>query len=317
MGNAKSKKLQKKQPERLYYIDVLNILACFFVVLLHCTGVIFNYENSARWCIAAALNSITRSAVPVFVTITGITLLEYRSKYNTETFFKKRFLRTLVPFVIWSVIYVIWNEINAGNGFPSAGDFMMGIMNCKATNVFWFFYLLFGLYLSIPVLSLIAEKKNEKIIYYYATLCILVNGLIPFYNYFSPYKLSGNFTIPIASGYIIYLLFGYILKNESYKREIRLAVYIVGVLTVLVTFFGTVYISKKAGKSEGLFFDCSVIPMSFAYTLFAKHMWKLIEKKNASDATPPPFAKFAHTLEAYFAHRFGCKPRRLSYSYYC
>lgn len=290
MGNTKSKKLQKKQPERLYYIDILNILACLCVISLHCTETAFSYQNTPKWHIAVALRTLTFTAVPVFIMITGITLFDYRQKYDTETFFKKRVLRTLVPFVIWSVIYVIWNAINAGNIFPSPGAFIIGIISCKASGVLWYFYMIFGIYLSIPVLSLIAEKKNEGIIYYYAALCILASALIPLFNYFSPYKLSGSFTIPIASGFISYLIFGYILKIENWKREIRINAYIAGVLSVLLTFFGTVYFSKKSGKLDDVFLGYSSIccmVLSVSYVLFIKRSVKLIQNKNNSAVTPP------------------------------
>lgn len=48
-------------------------------------------------------------AVPVFFMLTGATLINYRKRYGTGTFFKKRLLKTLVPFIIWSIIGICWS----------------------------------------------------------------------------------------------------------------------------------------------------------------------------------------------------------------
>ena len=34
--------------------------------------------------------------------------MNYREKYDTKTFFKKRFIKVLVPFAFWAIIMFIW-----------------------------------------------------------------------------------------------------------------------------------------------------------------------------------------------------------------
>lgn len=44
-----------------------------------------------------------RPAIPLFVMVTGALLLPVRT--TTPAFYKKRLLRVMVPFLIWSVAY--------------------------------------------------------------------------------------------------------------------------------------------------------------------------------------------------------------------
>ena len=41
MGSGKLPADGTNSPKRLYYIDILNILSCFAVVVLHCSGGVF------------------------------------------------------------------------------------------------------------------------------------------------------------------------------------------------------------------------------------------------------------------------------------
>ena len=95
---SKEEDLSKR---RIAYIDFMNIWACFGVVCLHCSGSVFEYGQieTRLWVLSMLVQTIMHPAVPLFFMITGTTLLEYRKKYSTKFYFKKRFLRTGIPFV--------------------------------------------------------------------------------------------------------------------------------------------------------------------------------------------------------------------------
>lgn len=98
---------EKTTQARLDYIDFMNIFACFGVVCLHCSGLVFQFSETRAWFVAMLVQTIFHFAVPVFFMISGTTLLEYRSRYSTKTFFKKRFAKTGTPFVFWSLFYLL------------------------------------------------------------------------------------------------------------------------------------------------------------------------------------------------------------------
>lgn len=100
--------------------------------------------------------------------LSGSHLLNYRSKYSTIIFFKKRLVKVGVGLLIASAVcYVIYSvfpsSFYAADGF--ARDFSLrSFISRFATNTindtYWFLYSIIYLYLITPLLSLAAEKKR-------------------------------------------------------------------------------------------------------------------------------------------------------------
>lgn len=86
------------------YITLLKVLSAISVVYLHANGCFWTFSSEKRyWATANVIESFFYFAVPVFFMITGATLIDYRDRYDTKTFFKKRFQKTAIPFLLWSV----------------------------------------------------------------------------------------------------------------------------------------------------------------------------------------------------------------------
>ena len=93
--------------KRVLYYDVLNVVACFGVVAMHFNGLVYAYSPTFDWFQALFVDCFFYWAVPVFFMLTGATLLGYRDKYDTKTFFSKRLRRVAVPFLAWSLIALV------------------------------------------------------------------------------------------------------------------------------------------------------------------------------------------------------------------
>ena len=92
---------------RHYWIDLLNVIACFAVVVLHCSTSIFMNTGDAEWLIDVVYQSLCIFAVPVFFMISGANLLGYRKKYDTKTFFVKRFKKVVFTLCVASAIVYV------------------------------------------------------------------------------------------------------------------------------------------------------------------------------------------------------------------
>ncbi len=156
-----------------------------------------------------------------------------------------------------------------------------GIFNNGANNVFWFFYVIFGIYLSMPVLSKLAKPENFRQITYLCLLSYFFGGIFPCITRFLQ-PINGGIVPTIATGYLGYLFLGWLIRHENFSRKIRVAVYTSGVLGTLLMFFGTWWLSRKTGQTDTFFMEyCSVacFPLSAAVMLFAKHFrWERIYK---------------------------------------
>lgn len=105
-----------KENKRILYFDVLNIMACFCVILMHHNGIVHFFSDTMQWKQALIVEVVAYWAVPVFFMLTGATLLDYSERYDTKTFFKKR----VFPYVnsIFTLEYNFFSCIQkVGNTF--------------------------------------------------------------------------------------------------------------------------------------------------------------------------------------------------------
>ena len=94
---------------RTAYIDVLSVLAALAVVSLHTNGCFWQFSATERyWKTANIIEGLCYFAVPIFFMINGATLIDYRSRYSTVEFFKKRVMKTVIPFISWSLIGILF-----------------------------------------------------------------------------------------------------------------------------------------------------------------------------------------------------------------
>lgn len=155
-------KFIEEEKKRIIYYDLLNVVACISVIAMHCNGIVHSYANTIEWKESLVVEVIAYWAVPIFFMLSGATLIEYRAKYTTRTFLKKRVEKTLIPFVAWSflmLLYKCFNGVISYNAL-SVKEVFSRFINCSIENVYWFFVPLFAVYLCIPVLSSLSQGKK-------------------------------------------------------------------------------------------------------------------------------------------------------------
>ena len=163
--------------EREIWIDWMRVVACFFVMLTHSCepfylggdGSLILTKADAIW--VSILNVLPRAAVVLFVVASSY--LQFPLHYSTGEFFRRRAVRVLVPFAIWTVAYALcWGE--------PVQNFKDLLLNFNyAAGHLWFVYMMLGVYLLMPLLSPWAEKVGKKELQVYLALWLFTT-LIPF-----------------------------------------------------------------------------------------------------------------------------------------
>ena len=158
------------------WLDWLRVLACLMVLLTHSCepfylggeGSLILTRSDAVW--VAVLNSLPRAAVALFVVASSY--LQFPLHYSTGEFFRRRALRVLVPFAVWTVVYaLVWGE--------PVQNFKDLLLNFNyAAGHLWFVYMLVGVYLIMPLLSPWAEKVSRRELQLYLGIWLLTT-LIP------------------------------------------------------------------------------------------------------------------------------------------
>ncbi len=161
---------------REVWVDWMRVAACFMVILVHATepfylggeGSLILTSTDAFW--SAFSDSFARACVAMFVVASSY--LQFPLHYSTGEFFRRRAVRILIPFIIWSLVYAIaWGE-----PVSNLKDLLLNF-NYAAGHL-WFVYMLIGIYILMPLLSPWAEKVSKKELQVY--LCIwLFTTIIP------------------------------------------------------------------------------------------------------------------------------------------
>lgn len=251
-----------EKSRRYEFIDFLNILACLCVIFMHCNGIVHSFEYSRAWKESMFIEAAAYWAVPVFFMISGATLMGYREKYRTFIFVKKRVLKTVVPFIAWVLISLVFKS---ASGLMKPDLSLAGIVdmfnNTTTENVYWFFIPLFMCYLSMPVLSLL--KDNKRMLIYMAAGAFLVYSVYPIMCTFLKIGRNSAVIFPTAGGYLLFVILGYLLTVTELSKKMRVAIYILGFLGFAIRFGFTVVWSTESGMLNQTFWGYLNFPSVF------------------------------------------------------
>ena len=151
---------QNNNAQREIWLDWMRVSACFLVMATHSCepfylggeGSLILTKTDAIW--VSILNVLPRACVALFVFASSY--LQFPLHYSTGEFFKKRAIRILPPFILWSIVYAL----AYGEPVQNFKDLLLNF-NYTAGHL-WFVYMLVGLYLIMPLLSPWAEKVGKR-----------------------------------------------------------------------------------------------------------------------------------------------------------
>ena len=109
-----------KAREDLMYVRVIRAFALLIIVTQHVSfPLIYQYNNLSYsdWWIGNAFYMWGKAGSPLFVMVSGLLLLNPSRDEPISVFFRKRFLKVLWPFVVWSFIYLLWRIYARGEEF--------------------------------------------------------------------------------------------------------------------------------------------------------------------------------------------------------
>lgn len=230
------------------YISVLTVISALAVVILHTNGCFWSFSYERYWVTANIIECVFYFAVPVFFMITGATLIDYRERYSTAEYFKKRAMRALLPFVFWSLVGACWVYATSGTAPGSLADLINRVLNTNYISIFWFFPSLFAVYLAIPFISLVPKEARRMSFGYAIVAAALTISILPLVFGLVGISWPGALQFPAAGGYLLYVLIGYWVANYDLTWQQRCMLYIAGCVGLLAHIIGTQILSYQAGE---------------------------------------------------------------------
>lgn len=256
------------------WIDLVRALSAFLVVLAH-----VEYSGSGSSVVRTFYYALTRVAVPLFFMVSGFLLLSRNEPYLE--FFRKRFLKVFIPFIIWSIIYLIWKgELLDQPLITILKSYFVKIIRGPRENHLWFFYQLFGLYLFTPILRVYVEKASIKDLLYFCGIWFVLTPLANLIQEFTPIQIG--FEYGFLNGYIGYFVFGYLTSRLNFSRShklIALAVFFTHlVLTTAAMYLSRYYEIRSQYFEDYLSFNVVLMSCSLFIALTGLDVSDLIDR---------------------------------------
>ena len=200
---------------------MLNVVSCISVIALHCNGYVHKFDTADQWWWMHVLFEVAfYNAVPIFFMLSGATLLGYHQKYDTRTFFKKRFKKAFLPFLVFSILFYVFAIVFTRH--PDLSLTKVGY-NIATGHIpftdYWFFVPLFILYLFMPFLSVMVTNLSNRQLLALIVLIVAIQGICE-----PAIALVGaEWKLPMGS-YVAYLLLGYYLSKTDWEMNLKVVV---------------------------------------------------------------------------------------------
>ena len=222
MNNGPEQGLRREIIPELY---VLRGLALLGIVFQHAMGVYIRRENIpfADAVMIGMFFNLTKFAVPAFVFAAGMALFyNYYKKLNYPLFISKRILEILLPYVLWTAIYEVYNH-----GVPTVSmlwlmEFGKNVLLGTGEYHLWFVVLIFQFYLFYPVILALFKlcRAGGAVVSYlamglltslFAVLMWFSSSYILLHDFHFKNQILQAFLIEYRDRNFIYFLFYFVL----------------------------------------------------------------------------------------------------------
>ena len=224
----------KKQ--RLAYLDYIRVVATVMVMVLHCIYVYYeSFENYGLplWRVLGYVDELTRTGVPLFFMISGYLTLS-RGIDDFGAFYRKRFAKVGLPFLVYDVFYYLVGSANAGIE-PTVKGYFKGFLESGNEYHLWFVYSIMFMYLLAPFLRRIVVACSERQLWFLMFLATFQTTLRPLINYlFGGFGINVYLTNDGFSAYMGYFILGYILGTHANNKWFKRVLYTLGILSFLI-----------------------------------------------------------------------------------
>ncbi|WP_248723502.1 acyltransferase [Seonamhaeicola sp. ML3] len=249
--------------ENQFGISLLRIISTISVIIIHVSGplvVQYGEISQFKWNVANVFDSFSRYSIPMFFMISGALLLN--RDYNLKDFLKKRFIKILPAFLVWSLVYSIANRYFFNNEIFDLKKVFRDIFYGSEYHL-WFVYVLLGLYLFTPILRpWIKNATSKNVLYVLGVWVVTLFAAIPVLNNYLP-----KIDLAYFSGFIGYFILGFYLTNWNTKSRLMAVLAIVSGLSITV--LGTYFMTIRNGGFYDFFYEyLSLNALMVSYGVF-------------------------------------------------
>ena len=245
--------------EKLAYIELLRVVAIFFVVFNHTRNLGYTLYmevsgGSAYWG-SLSLSILCKIAVPIFFMISGGLLLG--RKESLKELFRRRILRYVAVILLFTFLqYLRIVRVHPERGFHP-GEWLRYCFTGDIIEPYWFLYAYLSFLLLLPFLRHLAAVMRGRE-YLYLLGLKAFSTIIGFFSFYT--GISSGLSLPFLADLIFYPLIGYyfMMKIDPTPRSLlRPVLLMTGLLACLLLAVIQAHFYLRSGKT-GLEGFCSL-----------------------------------------------------------
>ena len=276
------------------YLEIMRILACFFVIFNH-TGnngfFLFSQRSwgSVQFWLYMFASIFCKFSVPLFFAISGVLLLSQPDESMKKLWFR-RIGRIAMSLFVFSFIYYIV-EVYTGNQEWDIPNFFIQLYENNWNFSYWYLYAYLQMLITLPFLRTLSQNLKNQYFYYLFVLFFFFNGVLPILQFLlweDKHYLNGNLKLGwLTANIVFYPLMGYFLQNRVHhiekKGKLILIMWSVNILTIVVCCVMTYLKAKYVGecvesKSQAFHNSFSMVNTACIF-LTTKYLVAKYEKK--------------------------------------
>jgi len=199
---------EDKLQRRIPYLDILRVLACLLVILIHTPIRQYaTYYNTPS--VAGAVYTVLVTVnCNLFFMITGALLLPV--KLPGRSFVKRRLNVVLPPLLVWTVVYLLERIFLMHNFTPKL---LASILFHPVEGLLWYVYVLAVIYVTLPLVSKCINVIGKRGIELVLVLWVL-SSFIPYqHGVFIEASEYSHYMFGAFANYYGYVLLGYYIHH--------------------------------------------------------------------------------------------------------
>jgi surface polysaccharide O-acyltransferase-like enzyme len=260
--------------ERLAFPGPVRAYAMSIVVLIHVASVLaphYNTISPADWWISNAYHAFSKGGPPIFTLVSGMLLLSVPASQPISVFFRKRFVKVLIPFLFWAVVYLAW-RIFFLHETLSPYDMVKTLFDGPVYYHLWFIQMILGLYLATPILRIYVQNASRTNLRYFLLVWFVGVTVLPVITHFTQFSI--RIDLAVTTAYVGYFVLGYYLRDFSLSRRQLLPCLLIVVATMVMTELGTYWLMiNQGGKFNAILLNnlgFNMVIISVGLFLFLK-----------------------------------------------
>lgn len=230
--------MDRPKRERIWYWDILRIAAVVFLIIRHISTASFDFVEplGAKWWAFNIYGSLAAWMVPVYLMLSGASFLDPDKNVTVKSIWSRNILRMFISFVVWSVLYAVYNRISGQDPNTSMVEMIF-------TGHFhlWFLPMIMGIYMLLPLFRLASRTvKGTTYVFFISLITSVAFPMMQDLGWAPDAELiTGMNNVGFISSHVCFFFAGWLFHRVDLNKKQRYILYALGIIATLAVFLGT------------------------------------------------------------------------------